>query len=261
MKKLHFLFILIVLTFLHSSCKKVQPEMKELDCSCAKEVSADFTMEESGYFLDFEQYYTITDTIFNKKRVKFSALEMDAEYTWYIGSEILHTQSVERYFSDTWAGQDIPITLVVKKKPNRICFPDSDGSDSITKVLHVSQFTQETTSDFISGSLEGVYRFKSDHLVDSFDVTFFISKNQEIPRMEVNIENYDGLGSNCYENNGIDDITYRRCFIINRGYCELMEGNIHNRIDGTATMDFKLYYPNHPNYKQYHYKGRRISNL
>ena len=236
--------------------------MKELDCSCAKEVSADFTMEESGYFLDFEQYYTFTDTIFKNKRVKFSALEMDAEYTWYIGSEILHTQSVKRFFNDTWAGQDIPITLVAKKKPNRICFPNDDGKDSITKILHVSTFFQESETDFTSGSLEGVYRFKSDHLVDSFDVTFYYSKNTSIVQwVLVNFENYDGMGSNCYDNNGVDAGNYRQCFIINRGYCELMEGNIHNRVDGTATMDFKLYYPNHPNYKQYHYKGRRISNL
>jgi hypothetical protein len=159
----------------------VQPNLFELDCSCAKEISADFTMKERAttFGINIDNYLTETDTILKNKRVKFSALLQDSEYTWYIGSEIVHTKTLERYFNDTWAGQDISITLVVKKKTNRICFPNDDGYDSITKILHVSN-PIETTDDFILGSLEGVYRFKSDHLANSFDVTFYYSKNNSI---------------------------------------------------------------------------------
>lgn len=263
MKRLIFIALSIILLAQYS-CKKVQPEMKELDCSCAKEVSAEFTMEERGTIFDSnpDRFLTLTDTTSRNKRVKFTAKEIDAEYTWYIGTEVLHTKTFERNFNDAWAGQNIPITLVVKKKPNRVCFPNEDGYDSITKILHVSQYPIETSDDFIMGSLEGVYRFKSAHLADSFDVTFYFSKNTSVHLSELfNLENYDGMGANCYDNWGIEAGNYRQCFIINNGYCSFFEGNIHNKIDGTATMDFKLYYTNHPNYKEYHYKGRRISNL
>ncbi|MFK8038830.1 MAG: hypothetical protein AB8B74_11105 [Crocinitomicaceae bacterium] len=35
-------------------------------------------------------------------------------------------------------GEDIPISLVVKKAPNTICLPNDDDYHSITKVMHVS---------------------------------------------------------------------------------------------------------------------------
>lgn len=177
--------------------KKVQPNLSEQDCSCAKEISADFKMEERGKIsgINIDNYLTETDTILKNKRVKFSALLQDAEYTWYIGSEIVHTKTLERYFNDTWAGQDISITLVVKKKTNRICFPNDDGYDSITKILHVSPFIEALTDDYVLGTIEGKYRFKSDHLPDSFDVKFFGSRNNSnFESVLLNLENYDGMG-------------------------------------------------------------------
>jgi hypothetical protein len=263
MKKI-LLLLLGFIVFTLISCKKVQPNMDTVDCSCAKEVSADFTMEERGTVFgpNPDRFLTLTDTTSRNKVVKFSAKEVDAEYTWYIGTEIINSKTFERNFPDIWAGQNIPITLVVKKKTNRICFPNDDGYDSITKILHVSQYPIETADNFIMGSLEGVYRFKSAHLADSFDVTFYFSKNTSIDLFELfNLENYDGMGANCYDNRGIEAGNYRQCFIINNGYCSLLEGNIHNKMDGTATMDFSIYYPGHPNYQVFNYKGRRISNL
>jgi hypothetical protein len=245
------------------SCKKVQPDMNTIDCSCAKEVSADFTMKEIGSLPSLEQYFTETDTILKNKSVLFTALDESAEYTWYIGNEILHTKSVKRYFNDTWAGQDIPITLVIKKKPNRVCFPNDDGYDSVTKILHVSQYLEITSNDYNFGTIEGKYRFKSAHLQDSFDVVFFISKNEILypGNALVNFENYDGLGNNCYDLPHGEANNFRQSFFVNGGGCSQIEGNIHNKLNGDTEMNFTLYYPNHPNYSHYQYKGRRISNL
>jgi hypothetical protein len=119
------LFIALgVILLAQYSCKKVQPEMKELDCSCAKEVSANFTMEERGMFFgnNIDDYLTETDTILDTKNVKFTAKEADAEYTWYVGTEIIHTRSLVRFFSDNWIGQTVPITLVVKKNQTLFAF-------------------------------------------------------------------------------------------------------------------------------------------
>src|SRR5690554_4902010 len=124
MKTLFKILILTVFTALFFwACKKEQPEILNAEdpCECANEVSADFKIEESsGTVL---QYLTETDTVFKNKRVYFTAQEDDATYTWYIGIEEFTDQSVFRYFDDTWAGTNIPITLVVEKEPNAACFP------------------------------------------------------------------------------------------------------------------------------------------
>ena len=92
--------ILLFFSTLLFACKKEQPALRSLeeDCGCAKEVSADFVMEESTYFNTSWEKLTETDTIFMNKNVQFRALENNAEYTWYLGSEVLHEQSFYRYF-------------------------------------------------------------------------------------------------------------------------------------------------------------------
>ena len=194
-KKMRNLSILIgfsITTLL--SCKKVQPEMKELDCSCAKEVSADFTMEEivAGSFPEsYENFWTFTDTTFSEKTVRFTALETGATYKWYMGSEIVNQKQLKRYFSTAFSNQVLPITLVVKKKPNKICFPNDDGYDSITKFLSVKSDLSETVF------LEGLFRFYSPELKDSFDVQIdFVPGDGFGHGPYFNMYNYDGLGSN-----------------------------------------------------------------
>lgn len=189
------LFLLGAFVLLQYSCKKVQPDLNNLDCGCAHEVSADFTMEEivGGSFPEsYENFWTFTDTTFSEKTVRFTALEEGASYKWYMGSEIVNQKQVKRYFSSSFDNQILPITLVVKKKPNKICFPNDDGYDSITKFLSV-----KSISLLEATFLEGVFRFYSTELKDSFDVEIdFLPGDGFGHGPYFNMYNYDGMGSN-----------------------------------------------------------------
>ncbi|MDD2982009.1 MAG: hypothetical protein PHQ74_01350 [Crocinitomicaceae bacterium] len=242
-------------------CKKEQPQMSALNagCDCAKEVSADFLMEEmsaQGVEQPWNRF-TLTDTIFKNKNVRFKAIEEDAEYTWYIGQEVLTTKEVIRYFNESLVGTYIPITLVVRKKANNICLPLDDGYDSIKKVLVVSPFINDTGSDFEFGSLEGSYRVKSTHLQDSFDLKIFMTR-ESIVNAYLNIENYDGLGTICNNHNNIYTSNYRQIYFHNAGVCDLINGDLHNRMDGVFEMNINFYYEGHPDYKVRKYLGRRL---
>jgi hypothetical protein len=259
MKYLALLLLALLLVVL--ACKKIeQPEMAQLnkECDCAKEVSADFVMEEKNSF--WTDYLTETDSIFKNKNVRFRALEDSATYTWYIGQEVVTSKQVDRYFDEALAGQTLPITLVVKKKPNSICFPNDDGYDSITKYLTVTNFIESDSQNGILniGSLEGTFRVKSDHLPDSFDITVdYVFSSFSNRRL--NIFNYNGLGADCINQIEIYDLfNYRELrFWAGTGtipeQCDKLQGSIKTKLDGSVEMNFTLYYTQILNYK-----GRRL---
>jgi hypothetical protein len=224
------------------ACKKEQPEMTNESkdpCECASEISADFKIEESTG--SFAGDFTETDTVYKNKWVYFTAYENEATYTWYIGLDVLTDQSVNRYFSDTWEGYDIPITLVVEKEPNSVCFPNDDGYDSITKTFHISQYPISTGipfSDIDAGPIEGKYRVKSSHLPDSFDIELdLIVDSQGGSGHFFNIINYNGYGDSCINQTRVKGMNYRQVW--NNpptGYCDNLYAVIHNRMDGVTEM-------------------------
>jgi hypothetical protein len=242
------------------SCKKEQPALSKMDCSCAKEVSAEFKIEEiANYGFNWEKR-TETDSILYNKNVSFKAITEDAEYVWYIGTEKINTQEVVRYFDQSLIGQKIPITLVVKKKANTICFPNDEGYDSITKTLTVTPYTIVTPDDYDLGSIEGTFRVKSNLLLDSFDIKISFVRDDEINPLKplINFENYDGLGSICLNHQGSAQRNYRQVYFENFGGCKLMFGDIHNRLDGVFEMNVTFYYETHPEYAVHKYLGRRL---
>jgi hypothetical protein len=244
-------FFLLNLLLVMLACKKIeQPEMSQLnqECDCAKEVSADFVIEEMTRWPGASlNRLTETDTIFKNKNVQFRALEDGASYTWYIGQEIIDGQITGRFFEESLAGMNIPITLVVKKKPNKICFPQDDGYDSITKIMHVSPYVVETESDYEFGSIEGKYRVKSPHLADSFDIILSVIK-QSIATRTVKIENYNGLGDVAFCPSTFE-YNYRKIYLFDQ-----LNGYVHNRLD--CVFEAKI----HSNFPvgQFHYFGRRL---
>jgi hypothetical protein len=261
MKEKITLLLLFFAVLLHS-CKKEQPALRSLeeDCDCAKEVSAEFLMEERTGLTDSHYKFTNTDTIYHNKAVRFTALDSTANYTWYIGAEKLNTRKVLRYFDQSLIGHTIPIILVVKKNANTICIPTDDGYDSIVKYLYVSQYVIDTGTDYEYGSIEGIYRVKSSHLLDSFDIVFYVSKSSSTEIM-FNIENYDGLGSNCINQARATNFNYRQIFTsfgTSTTQCDYIMGDIHNRLDGVTEMNFTFFYKEHPDYKVRKYLGRRL---
>jgi len=223
------------------SCKKDQLEIKKTadPCECASEVSADFVIEE--HTGPVSNLWIETDTTFHNKDVQFRALEEDAEYTWYIGIETFNTQAASRFFSDQWKGSYIPITLVVKKEPNKTCFPNDDGYDSITKTFFVSQYPIENgvNQDIEFGSIEGVYRMFSSELNDSIDIGVDI--NDKWSTKTVDFINFDGTGIVC--DSFSRDLTAGsfREFHFNLSHtttsiCTGLSGVVRNKINGEAEM-------------------------
>jgi hypothetical protein len=262
-----FAILLVVL-----GCKKIeQPDMAMVTdpCDCAKEVSADFDILELAS--PIEDLWVQTDTTFHTKQIRFSAKELDAEYKWYIGAQQFTTQQASRYFDSQWAGSNIPITLVVKKKPNKTCFPNDDGYDSITKVFHVSEYPiyygDNEEIDF--GPIEGTYRVKNRNGTgDSIDITIN-ARNYEGQRI-VDVYNFDG-SSSCSENElrRVDYVGYRILKFRYSGvisYCNGISGKIENRLNNSALLEFQSRTainggPNLGGYievKEWFYEGRKL---
>ncbi len=266
MKK-HFLILIASFGVLLNSCRKEQPELPGAvnPCQNARYVTADFLMEERAGNMGSNPLFTNTDTILKNKNVRFTALEDDADYTWYIGSEVIKERSFGRFFSDQLAGLDIPITLVVRKDPNKLCIPDDDGYDSLTKILHVSNVGLQQggvpgdTTDIIT-ALTGEFRVKSEHLPDSFNVKISFKKTNIF--FFCNIENYDGEDSNClYQSEPY--LTNYRGLVGFKGtssmQCNDMSGSIDYKINNEFVMELNFRFtPGFPDITHRKYFGRKI---
>lgn len=191
-----------------------------------------------------------------KETLLFTAKEDEAEYTWYIGQETLTEQSVGRFFDGATAGQNIPVTLVVKKKPNLTCFPQDDGYDSITKYFQVYHQAFDYDTLYINPypRFYGIFRFKEKYGVDSIDIN--IDFNYSLLQGGVMIiYNYDGMGSNTSINNytGFDGCTYRQLWheISNSWNTSLLY-----KSNGEVIFNMISFSPVNP--ESYYYKGRKL---
>ncbi len=250
------------------SCKKDQLEIKKTvdPCECASEVSADFVIEEIALWGLAHKWYTETDSILKGSRVRFRAKEDVAEYKWYIGIEELDQPSVIRYFESQWTGSNIPITLVVRKEPNNVCFPLDDGYDSITKVLNVTEYSKvdpNNSNNMLVGTLEGNFRMIEKNATDSIEVGIDFVINS-LNTTYINFYNYDGSGGECIEFHQPDlGINYREFRTGDAGgqICKRLRAVVKTPSLNNVEMRFTEYEPGHPEYKIYHYKGRRLGPL
>lgn len=194
-------FILFVSVFIFlASCKKEkQPELSPFNegCDCAKEVSAEFIIEEFWGDINGWDLRTETDTAYTNKNIYFSAKQDSAEYKWYLGTEILTEQVIGRFFPNANVeNQTISVSLVVKKKPNNICFPNDDGYDSITKYLHFVKLPDNTGAfQTYPLNMVGTYRVKMPHLADSQDIVISCSMDESNLNQILSVSNYDGIGT------------------------------------------------------------------
>ena len=253
MKRLVFILLSGCLLY---SCKKEQPQLRSLeeDCGCAKEVSADFTIKEIACYNcpGNSEYRTETDTSFAEKNVSFYASEDNAEYTWYIGNEILHTREIIRYFDKNLSGQIIPITLVVKKEANSICLPGDDGYDSIVKTFVVGMSHEDLVGyNFDTTYLEGAYRMKSDLFSDSIDIFIDYYKGISSFDLMLKLQNIEGVGS---ELDNIDVASSRNYRQFKRLNLDLLV-----KPNGEAIFNYLNLDSGSPNYnKQFHFLGRKL---
>jgi hypothetical protein len=245
------------------SCKKEQPALRSLeeDCSCAKEVSADFKMEESGSS-DFNGNRAETDTSLFYKYALFSANEVNAEYTWYLDSEEINNKNkFSQYYGEESINKTIKVTLVVKKKPNKICLPNDDGYDSVTKFFHVSNRNWVSLFELPFPESEGVYRVKEQHSNDSVDITFDLSTSSPFGSSGVAMILYIPDGKINYHifkdsvvslPSGIQYIGYRRFLFESIGH----DVDIYRR--NNKDVEFNFTSTNKEYYKDFKYKGRKL---
>ncbi len=94
-------------------------------------------------------------------------------HTWYIGSEILNTASVQRDFNKEKLPQNYTIYHVLRWKPNKFCNPNDIGYDS-------TSFSFRISNKFLDMNIMGKYRIKYDTSAtnDSSDIEFYFSKRQ-----------------------------------------------------------------------------------
>lgn len=200
-----FFFVIVVI-----ACKRELPAMSQLneECSCAHEVTADFNILEILNMYEQNVVSVETDNILAPSNVVFEALEENASYEWFIGQDVEHTKNVSRWFYGSLVGQTIPITLVVHKEPNKICFPKDDGIDTLTKEVKLFSYSD-------SSMLEGTFRVAEEGSTDSLDIVFdFVgtwSNNIYYPSTGggLAVNNFDGQGKSF-------DYTSRH--VVYRGY-------------------------------------------
>ena len=245
---------LLACLLLLASCKKEQALLQNTDCSCAKEVSADFKMEELGKQFMGEDLITETDTCYDNKIISYTAFETNATYKWKIGS-VIRTEQVFKDYTNVPPHTLSPVTLVVTKKPNSICFPDDDGYDSITKYLYV----KGVPDDLEPSVIEGVYRMKDQNKADSVDITLDYrgsSADGTSGDLMLDLYNYDGNGSNSIQENSVFPYSNYREFEI--GFGDLY-GVFKLGLDGKATFDFVHIIDLDNGLSQtYHYTGRKL---
>ncbi len=193
MKQIKSLLIvsLITLSLLGSySCKEKEcqdptnPVCENYDpCYGKKATSAAFKMFETiqadptiyPFFKPYE-----TDTILSGS-VLFEAEEKDdsTQYEWQIGAGIYKKRSFELGFTSLKAGQSVPITLIVKRaKVDKTCFPNDDGIDTITRILHKATSNRVIGYDRSEFTFDG---FNIDEPNRTFKIQFFFKEIWEYP--------------------------------------------------------------------------------
>lgn len=169
-------------------------------CLRKSDVTAAFRMEEDVPYvirdiLDFR--YIDSDTS-SSPQVRFTALDPDATYEWYIGAGRYTKRQFSLRFDDIQRdspGLTIPVTLVTTKVVDTACFPGSTGKDTLTRYLTI----MDRCSTKISGSFLGKWVNKPGQ-TDTFTVKIMISESPNYPGISCflhTITNLEGPGSDC----------------------------------------------------------------
>lgn len=140
------ILLLFSLLLLLTGCPDEPPVQPEDPCLGVKPISASFKIYEVPNFYQEGWINYDSDTIATLDITFVADADNAIQYEWYIGSEIINTKTVTR--KNFPRDQAIPITLVVRGTPNTKCFPNDDGIDTVTRLIH-------TLSDFYKPACSG----------------------------------------------------------------------------------------------------------
>jgi hypothetical protein len=188
------LFYLSILFFMYNSCCKdctdyTNPQCSNYNpCKGKSEVNAAFEIYDMIHGVRRDKYidwnYAIdVDTIYSNSAT-FQALENDAKYEWHIGADVYTTQSIN--LTDFPNHTNIEVTLIVSKTPNKKCFPNDDGKDTVKRVFHNIFFTYDEPmkQDKYTYTYHRKYRgYFTDKPSEVFDI--------EMKKGQVFLENVD----------------------------------------------------------------------
>ncbi|MBK9247679.1 MAG: hypothetical protein IPM69_06085 [Ignavibacteria bacterium] len=135
MKKNYVLTLLLVGAVILVGCPEEVVKPLPIDpCVGKAPITAAFTIADlSGSDHPFWVKYDC-DTVLNSS-VLFEAKVRNADsYEWTIGSQTITTRDVIR--GNFPRGEQIPIRLIVRKKPDTTCFPSDDGIDTVVRLLY-----------------------------------------------------------------------------------------------------------------------------
>lgn len=177
MKALH--YTICTLSFfsllLMAGCKEeppcndpTNPECANYDpCYGKKPVTADFEMSPGWRFVPPDYIGTWhPDVAFGRGLIGFKAVGYDEEdtsvkYTWLLGAEVIHEYYFERDFADT-KEKEIPVTLIVERKPDLACFPEDDGKDTLTRMIKLLDSPCEA---LINGDFKVLFEGEQDSTI------------------------------------------------------------------------------------------------
>ena len=213
---------------------ETNPECPNYDpCSGKSDVSAAFLMEEDvpWVFTDSLVFRYIDSDTSNSPHVRFTALDPDATYEWYIGAGRYSKQQFTLRFDEVQRdapGSTIPITLVTTRTPDAACFPNSTGKDTLTRYLTI----MDRCSTRITGTFLGRWINKPGR-TDTFSVRITISDYPYYPGIDCDlntITNLQGPGSDC-ENWSTGSVA---------GYRQIPIGNLFGSEPGLCELDNAL---------------------
>jgi hypothetical protein len=210
-------------------------------CAGSQEVSADFTMEGRIGFVSGEYIYVESEGVCcrpfgnsGSDLVRLRAKQDSLDCTWIIGSDTIHSQEYSFVFGHDFCGGSYPITLIVQGEPDLSCFPNDNGMDTLTRIIHVV--------DEFDNPLYGRYRVAwQDSPNDSFDVKLNITPDISGLSFDVYGHNFTNFnnGDSCWFSSDLRALGYKYMDISsNSNPCRQIRGKFWVNPDGTFEADY-----------------------
>ncbi len=172
------IFIFIIYSMLNSCCKN------EPDCTSSHETKASFNGYNTSNLELWKQInYPLIENDTNWSHMTFVADDIaDATYyKWIIGAEEIENTPIV-FRQGFPLNMPVSIQLVVKKSPNKICFPNDDGIDTLTKTYY---FTDKERRWYRPDGSYLYFRGSFTHKPkDSFTIYFSADKDKRLNRMD-----------------------------------------------------------------------------
>lgn len=146
----------------------------------------------------------VSDTVLTDNSIVFRADSVYTSYEWKIGDDprTFTTKEVSLYFSDPIS--HLPIRLIAKWLPNKRCYPEDDGIDTVYRYLTVIDKKENP----IFGQYEGANKSSPNEI-------FMIEVTHDDYFDQINILN---INKDCYP---IDESIGLRGFITRMSYKKL----------------------------------------